>query len=544
MTRTGDQPAGLLAKVLWRPLSRSKLPPFIVLAPAIAVTLLLLVSPVYLAARTLGSGDDVLDLLLRLRMLEILGRTLLLMASVTLACIVIGVPLAWLVARTDLPGRRFFSVALLLPLVIPSYVGGLVAVAALGSRGMLQGFLEEVAAVQRLPDISGFPGAFIVLTLFSYPYVMLTVQAALQRLDPALEETSRGLGYGSRQTFLRVTLPLLRPPIAAAGLLVALYTLSDFGAVSLLNYETLTWAIFVQYDVGIDRSLGAAMSLVLVVVALTALGGEGLVRTGSRYYRSDQGTPRPSPTVWLRGWKWPAAGFCGSVVLAGLLLPVAVLVFWTARGVAAGEPFLLPWQAAFNALYASLLAAGVATGAALPVAIVIVRFPGLLSAVLERITYIGFALPGIAVALGLVFVGANYLPALYQTLGMLVAAYLVLFLPTAVGATRASLLQVNPNLENAARGLGRTPLQTLATVTVPLVRPGLLAGAALVFLLTMKELPATLVLSPIGFDTLATSVWAASSEAFFARAAASALLLLAVSALPLAFLTLRQQQKS
>ena len=144
--------------------------------------------------------------------------------------------------------------------------------------------------------------------------------------------------------------------------------------------------------------------------------------------------------------------------------------------------------------------------------------------------------------MGLVFVGANYLPALYQTLGMLVAAYLVLFLPTAVGATRASLLQVNPNLEDVARSLGRPPFQVLTTVTVPLVRPGLLAGAALVFLLTMKELPATLVLSPIGFNTLATAVWAAASEAFFARAAAPALLLLAVSAAPLAFLTFRQQK--
>ncbi len=523
-------------------MSRAKLPPFIVLVPALAITLLLLVSPAYLLLRTLDSGPAALDILFRLRMLETLGRTLLLMAAVTLACIVIGVPLAWLLSRTDLPGRRFLGVALLLPLVIPSYVGGLVAVAALGPRGMLQGWLESVAAVERIPDINGFPGAFLVLTLFSYPYVLLTVQAALLRMDPALEETSRVLGCNSWKTFFRVVLPLLRPPIAAGGLLVALYTLSDFGAVSLLNYETLTWAIFVQYDIGFDRALGGVMSLALVVVALATLGGEGLARTGSRYYRTDQGASRPPAVVRLRGWKWPAGAFCTVMVLSGLLLPVAVLVFWVVRGVAAGEPFLLPWGAALNALYVSLLAAAVATLAALPVAIVIVRFPGLFSALLERITYIGFALPGIAVALGLVFVGANYLPALYQTLGMLVAAYLVLFLPSAVGATRASLLQVNPNLEDAARSLGRPPLQVLTTVTVPLVRPGLLAGAALVFLLTMKELPATLVLGPIGFDTLATSVWAAASEAFFARAAAPALLLLAVSAAPLAFLTIRQQK--
>ena len=210
---------------------------------------------------------------------------------------------------------------------------------------------------------------------------------------------------------------------------------------------------------------------------------------------------------------------------------------------ALGEPFLLLWGAMRNSLYVSALAAGAAIIAALPVAILTVRFPGIFSTFLERITFIGFALPGIAVALGLVFFGANYAPILYQTLGLLVLAYVVLFLPAAVGSTRTSLLQMSPNVESAARSLGRSPLQVAFTVTVPLVRPGILAGAALVFLLTMKELPATLILSPIGFETLATSIWAAASEAFFARAAAPALLLILVSSLPLAFLTIRQHRQ-
>ena len=516
-------------------------PPVVVLVPAVAVTLLLLVSPVYLLVRTLDGGPETWDLLFRLRMLQTLGRTVLLMVTVTLACTLLSLPLAWLVVRTDIPWRRFWGIVLALPLVVPTYVGGLVAVAALGPRGILQGFLQNVAGVERIPDITGFTGAFAVLTMFSYPYVLLTIQAGLHRIDPALEESSRALGYNSRQTFFRVALPLLRPSMAAGGLLVALYTLSDFGAVSLLQYETLTWAIFVQYDAGIDRTLGAVMSLVLVGVALTTLGCEGVIRTRSAYYRSDQGAPRPPPIVRLRGWRWPAAGLCSVVLLFALALPLAVLVFWVVRGVSAGEPFLVSWLPALNALYVSILAAAATTVAGLPVAIVIVRFPGLLSVLLERITYLGFALPGIVVALGLVFIGANYLPALYQTLGMLIAAYVILFLPTSVGAVRASLLQLNPNLENAARTLGRTPRQVLTSITVPLVRPGLLSGAGLVFLLTMKELPATLVIGPIGFETLATAIWSAASEAFFAQAAAPALLLVAVSAPPLAFLTLRRQ---
>ena len=169
------------------------------------------------------------------------------------------------------------------------------------------------------------------------------------------------------------------------------------------------------------------------------------------------------------------------------------------------------------------------------------RYPGLLSSLLERITYVGFALPGIAVALGLVFFGANYARFLYQNISLLILAYVILFLPTAVGSARTSFLQVNPRVEEAARSLGRAPLQVFTSVTLPLVRPGILAGAALVFLLTMKELPATLMLGPIGFSTLATSIWSAASEAFFAQAAAPALLLILASSAPLAFLMLRER---
>ncbi|MCI0896475.1 MAG: ABC transporter permease subunit, partial [Chloroflexi bacterium] len=170
------------------------------------------------------------------------------------------------------------------------------------------------------------------------------------------------------------------------------------------------------------------------------------------------------------------------------------------------------------------------------------RYPGMLSGLLERTAHIGFALPGIAIALALVFFGANYAPILYQTTGLLILAYVVLFISAALGAVRASLLQVSPNVEEAARGLGRTPLTVFTSVTLPLVRPGIISGASLVFLLTMKELPATLILGPIGFKTLATSIWSAASEAFFAQAAAPALLLILVSSAPLAFFMLRERK--
>jgi len=513
----------------------------VIWVPAVLIVALLLLSPVYLTIRTLGAGTELGSVLFRIEILEILGRTLLLVASVSLASVALALPLAWLTTRSDLPFRRLWSVLTLLPLVIPSYVFAFIVVIALGPQGMLQGLLEGPLGVERLPDINGFTGAWLALTLLSYPYVVLTLRAALNRLDPSLEEISRGLGQTAWSTFWRVLLPLLRPAIAAGALLVGLYTLSDFGAVSILQYQTFTALIFQEYD-AVDRTLASALSLMLMALALAIVVSESWSRGRSKYYRSDPGAPRHGSAAKLGGWRWPALIFCGVVALLALALPLTVLLNWLVRGVLAGEPLLLLWQLALNSLGVSLLAALVAVVAALPLAILSVRHPGVITRLSERITYLGFALPGIAVALGLVFFGANYALFLYQTLGLLILAYLILFLPAAVGPIRASLLQVSPNVEDAARSLGSSPARLLTSITVPLVRPGILAGAALVFLLVMKELPATLILSPIGFETLATSIWGADSDAFFAQTAAAALLLILVSSIPLAFLSFGRER--
>ena len=521
---------------------RSRVPaPAVILIPAVMVALAMALPLVYLLVRSLGAGGEAWDLLFRARTVEVFVRTVGLIAVVTGASVAIAVPLAWLTVRTDLPLRRVWSVSTILPLAIPSYVGGLLVVVALGPRGMLQQLLEVLFGVERLPEVYGFPGAAFTLTLLSYPFVLLTVRSALMRMDPALEETSRGLGHGAWSTFVRITLPQLRPAIGAGGLLAALYTLSDFGAVSLLRYETFTWTIFLQYE-GFNRGVAAVLSLMLVGVAAAILLLEAGTRGRSRYYRSTAGAVRPVRVTLLGGWRWPAFGFCGGVVLMALVLPLAILGYWVLRGISAGEPVAFLWGRALNSVYVSGLAAGVAVVAALPVALFAVRHPGRLSMLIERLSYIGFALPGIVVALALVFFGIAYAQTLYQTVGLLIFAYVVLFLPTALGAVRTSLLQVNPGLEEAARSLGRRPLRVLTTVTLPLVGPGILAGASLVFLVTLKELPATLLLSPTGFQTLATSIWTAASEAFFARAAAPSLLLIVVASVPTVWLLLRERK--
>jgi iron(III) transport system permease protein len=472
----------------------------------------------------------------------VLLQTVFLALVVTAASAAIAVPLAWLTVRTDLPGRRIWSLLSVLPIAIPSYVAAYLMVAFLGPRGLLVHWLESSLGSFQIPSLYGFPGAVIVLTLLCYPYIFLNVRAALLGLDSTNEEAARSLGEGPWRTFWRVTLPQLRPAIAAGSLLVCLYVLRDFGAVSILRYDTLTRSLYLQYKSAFDRSAAAALALVLVALTLGILALELRMRGRGRYDRSPAGGTQRQAPVQLGRWRWPALAFCASIATTALVIPAVVLFYWLVRGVQAGER-LAPLLSIFlNSLLVSALAAAVILLAALPVAILDVRHPGRWSRRLERLAYSGYALPGMAVALALVFLGANWFLPFYQTLPMLVLAYLILFLPQAVGALRASLLQIHPNLEEAGRALGKPPLQVFMKITLPLARPGVLAGLALVFLTTIKELPATLILSPLGFRTLATAVWSSVSEAFFAQAAGPALLLILASSLPMVFFLYREQR--
>jgi iron(III) transport system permease protein len=511
----------------------------LVWVPALVVAGLLLVPAVHLVLQAAElPAARIVELLTDAETQRLTGRTLWLATTVTLASLALGVPLAWLTVRSDLPGRRLFAVTTALPLVIPTYVGAYTLVAALAPGGLV-----EAWSGFRPPSPYGFWGAFAALTLFTYPYVLLTCQASLRGMDPSLEEASRSLGHGPVRTFVRVTLPQLRPAAAAGGLLVTLYVLSDFGAVSMLRYSTFTRALYLQFRSAFDRQPAAVLGLALVVLTLVFLVLEARVaRDRGGQFRARGGSRRPE-VVPLRRWRWPAAVFATTVVTAGLVLPMTVVGYWLVRGLRAGEPFALVLGATGRSLLGASLGAVVAVLAALPVAIWSARSSSRVARLTERISYTGYALPGIVVALALVYVGIRAVPSLYQTLAMLVFAYVVLFLPQAVGAIRTSLLQVPSSVEEASRTLGSGRLRTLTRVLLPLSRRGALAGGALVFLTAMKELPATLLLAPTGFDTLAVRVWSATNEAFFARAAGPALLLILLGSLPLALLTIRPRKR-
>ena len=493
--------------------------PLVALAGAVAVAALLPVA--YLLVRAAGGGwGAIADTLFLDRTGRLLVRSLGLAAAVSAASAAIGIALAWLTVRCDLPGRRIWRVVAALPLAVPSYVAAF-------------------AFISNVPTLAGFLPTFAVLTLLSYPYVFLPVAAVLERVDPAMEEAARSLGDGPATAFRRVTLRQVRPAAATGSLLVCLYVLSDFGAVSILRFDTFTRVIYQSYQSSFDRRPAAILGCLLLVFTLGILVAEGRTRGRAQYYGGSRGAQRRPPLVRLGRWRWVAVALPLTVAALALVAPLATTLRWLAESVRADVDFERVGRAAGATVTASVLGAVVTAMAAVPVALLAARSRSRAAAIIERSAFVGHALPGIVVALSLVFFTVRFMNPLYQRLPVLVFAYVVLFLPLAVSSVYGSALQAPPALDEVARSLGKRPRQVFRTVTAPLLAPGVAAGTALVFLTCLKELPATLLLGPIGFETLATRVWSATQAGAFGDAALPALLLVAVGVLPTWALTRR-----
>ena len=509
------------------------IPPLYLIIPAIILVLILALPIIYLSIRTIDATNTAWEMLFSIRSLQTLGRSLLLMVTVTTISGLIALPLAWVTARTDLPLSKMWTILATLPLVIPSFIGAYLFNSAFGPKGLMQNLLEKPLGIDTLPDIHGLFGATAVLTLLSYPYFFLSIRGSIYNIDSSIEESSRSLGNSAFNTFLKITLPQLKPAIIAGSLLVALYTLSDFGAVSLMRYNTFTWTIYQQYGSIIDRTSSATLSLALVSTAILILILEQYMRGNQKYHRIGSGSSRKPQIVQLGIWKYPALFIIGLLIGLALVIPISILIFWLIRGISHGEPMIFSLSITVATLAISITTAIITVLFSIIMSLIIVRYPSRINKLFESLSYTGYALPGIVVAISLVYFGANYALPLYQTHFLLVLSYIILFFPVALGATTASLLKIDPKLEQSARSLNHSYPNVLRKITIPLMKPGLLMAASLVFLLTVKELPATLILGPIGFKTLATQVWAASSEAFFAQAAAPALTIILISIIPL-----------
>jgi iron(III) transport system permease protein len=494
----------------------------------LAVSAIVALPATYLVIRASGADAATWGVIARPSTGWLFLRSIGLAAVVTVASLAVGVPFAWLTVRTDLPARRVWATLLALPLVFPSYVFALAFSGAFGDQGML----AELFSIGHVPTLSGFGGAALVLTFISYPFVFLVVSAGLQGLDRSLEDAGRTLGRGRTGTLRGITLPLLRPAILAGALLVALYTLHDFGAVSLMRYETLTQAIFIQYRSAFDRTPAAILSMFLVLSGILILIVELRLRGRARYHRSGIGTITPPQPILLGRWKAPAMCAAGAFVLVALVFPTSVLLYWAGRGSGAATLGSLA-GAALNAVTVSAGGACLALVAAVPIALLAARHPSRFSSALETTTYIGFALPGLVVALSMVFLATRALPSVYQSLPLVMLAYVVLFLPQSCQPMKNALLQLDPQIEDAARSLGRSEASAFRAVAVPLVTRPALIGGTLVFLTAMKELPATLLLRPTSYDTLATTTWSLASAGRYSQAALPALTLLLLCCIPL-----------
>ena len=501
----------------------------VVVAPVAASVLGLLI-------RAVEASDAAWDTLLSLRTLELLARTLGLTAAVTASASVIGVLGAWIITRTAIPWRRFWGVVFAMPLVVPSYLLAMVLISATGPRGLI----ADLTGVS-LPSLIGFTGAWIALTLSTYPYVYLVTAAALANADPALEEAARGLGATPTRVFRTIVLPQLRPAVGAGALLAALYTLSDFGAVSLMRFDAFTRVIYAQYAGRLDRTPAIVLSIVLIAAAIVVIALEQRARRRGAYFTSTPSRP-PSPYELAGGRRFGAITFLTVVVGAGVVAPVAVLTAWLVRGLASGTAVSIPWGAVGGSLIGATLASVVAVGAAIPVVVLAVRHQSRATTWLERVVYLLFSLPHITVAIAVVAFTIRYARPAYQSLAVLVVVYASMFLAQATGPAKAALLQVDPRLDEASRSLGRGTAATLVRVGVPLMSKGLLAGALLVFVTTLKELPATLLLRPTGFTTLAVRIWSAADELLYTQAAASGLLLIAASVIPVYYLSIKSKE--
>lgn len=495
-------------------------PSFWLLAAVCVPAALLLMPLYYVAVRASEAGlSGVAAEVFRPRTLTLLVGTLQLAVGVTVLAAILGTVAAWLTERCALPARNGLRVALTLPLAVPAFVASY-------SWSSLDSRFESMA------------GAILILSLATYPLVYLPVAAALRGMNPNIEHVARSLGAGRWRIFFRMVLPQGLPAIGGGALLVFSHMLAEFGALSMLRVQTFTTAIFESYQLQFDNASAAMQSAILMLLCFPAVYGELRLRGRMRLDSGGRGRRAPQPVP--LGLYTPAAvAFIVLVLLLALGVPLGMLGYWLATGLSAGRGLSSLWSAIADSLMLAVPGAFVTTALALPIVLLAVRHRGRFAMAADRLPYLVHGLPGVVVALALVFLAIRYALPFYQTAAVLIVAYAILFMPLAQSALKASLELVPVELEQVSRTLGRGPLQTLRRVTLPNIMPGLGAAMALMVLELMRELTATLMLMPTGMNTLAVSVWSYTNDAQYAAAAPFAAVLVLAS-FPLVWILTRR----
>lgn len=498
---------------------RSRLPAPLVV-PAVLAAVASLAPLAYLVDVAFDRGASYLwDEIWQRRTLDLVVRSGLLAAAVTAASVALSIPLAWSVMRSDLVGRRVWRVVLALPLAVPSY-------------------LAAFAWISWESSLAGFWGAFLVLTAVSYPYVYLPLTAAFSRLDQALEEIATVHGRGSTTRLMMLAARQCRGTIAAGSLLVALYVLSDFGAVATMRYDAFTWVIYGAYRAGFNPTRAAVLALVLVLIALALVVAEAVARGRAVTTMTSRAVARHRPIRLRRNALWFQL-LAVAITAVSLVFPVWRILVWV-DSYGAEDGFGDVMSALWGSVRYSVVAAVATVLVALPIALLVARYRTRTTLLLDRSTYVTHALPGIVVAISMVFIGVRVMRPVYLEAPLLVLAYVALFLPLAVGGIRSSAEQIPLGLDDVARSLGSSPMAVVRRINLPLVAPGLAAAAALVTLAAMKELPVTMLLRPTGTETLATRLWTYTTVSDYAGAGPYALAIIVFVAIPTAIATGRR----
>lgn len=484
---------------------------------------------------------------------ELVSNTIALIVGVGFGVTVIGTGLAWLVTMYQFPGRSIFEWLLILPLAMPAYVIGFVFLAIFDYAGPVQSWLRHVFGPGVwFPDFASYGGVVLVMTLVFYPYVYLLARAAFLEQSETTLEAARALGMSRRDVFWKVALPLGRPSIVTGVMLALMETLADFGTVAIFGYNTFTVAIYRVWFGLFDRGAATELASVLLFFALALYLLERALRGRARFYQTERSARRTTPER-LSGWRaWAASGVAGLVVGVAFLLPVAQLLYWTVSAVGGPDYDNRYPEFVFNTLTLGVIAAILAVGAAVVVAYGLRLSRSRVVATFGRVASMGYALPGSVIAVGvlvpLAFLDHTLDAFLHATLGIssgllltgsmvgLVFAYLVRFLAVSVHTVEASLAKITPNMDMAGRSLGASAGGVLRRIHLPLIRGGLCTAAILVFVDVMKEMPATLLLRPFGYETLALRVWQLTSESFWEAAALPALTIVAAGMLPVLIL--------
>lgn len=481
---------------------------------------------------------------------EMLVTTGWLLVLVGGGTVVLGVGLAWLTTANQFPGRRLFNWALMLPLAMPAYILGFVFLAIFDFAGPVQTAWRAVFGFEAwFPDVRSVGGVAIVMCLSLYPYVYVLTRSAMREQTPATYEAARMLGDNRLAALRRVVLPMARPSLAAGAALVMMETLTDFATVQYFNVQTVSVGVYQVWRGMFDRETAVELAALVLLIAVMVIGLERLLRGPARFYQ--KGAPRDIERIRLTGWRGVAAtSTCAVVLAAAIAIPVAQLLFWLVSSPAVVNDMTRTLEYLSNSLgmalvtaFGCILFALVAAGGA--------RLSG--SRLVRRTTHlvtVGYAVPGPVVAIGvLVIIGwlvgsatSNPAGILLISLTGLAYAYIIRFMALGYGSVDASLEKITPSTVDAAHTLGAGPGRVLRQIYLPMAGSGAAAGAVLVAIDVLKELPIVLLIRPFGFTTASVWVWELASESRWAAAAIPALLIVLIAMVPIAIYLGRERR--